>query len=172
MSRQVTDQEKARKFITEFFEARKFITEFFESNPGASQHQCLKAMNNARFAPFPHLVTEVHQAVLRRRMTSMLVSPAKPETAGGPRPVIPAHRRTHPEKPMEEKTCTKCGKKLRRDNVAGVCGDPKACRARVAAEARADGHDSSIYDVKAPSESHAKPKAADCLSKLGREVSP
>ena len=60
---------------------------------------------------------------------------------------------------MEEKTCTKCGKKLRRDNVAGVCGDPKACRARVAAEARADGHDLSIYDVKAPSESRAKPKA-------------
>lgn len=55
---------------------------------------------------------------------------------------------------MEEKTCTKCGKKLRRDNVAGVCGDPKACRARVAA-----GTDSSIYDVKAPSESRAQVKA-------------
>lgn len=56
---------------------------------------------------------------------------------------------------MEEKTCTKCGKKLRRDNVAGVCGDAKACRARVAA-----GADSSIYDVKAPSESREQVKAA------------
>lgn len=46
--------------------------------------------------------------------------------------------------------CTKCGKKLRRDNVAGICGDSKACRERVA-----QAGDSSIYDVKAPSESAA-----------------
>ena len=50
--------------------------------------------------------------------------------------------------------CTKCGKKLRKDNRVGVCGDATACRARVAA-----GADSSIYEVKAPSESRTKPKA-------------
>lgn len=140
MGRQVTDQERARKFITEFF----------ESNPGASQHQCLKAMNNARFAPFPHLVTEVHQDVLRRRMTSMLVSPAKPETAGGPRPVIPAHE----EEPMPQSTSTvsetddlkRAAKTLlevmRKHNISScilTCSDTDKPRAEWEVEYRARG---------------------------------
>lgn len=51
------------------------------------------------------------------------------------------------------RTCPYDGKKLRSDNVAGVCGDSKLCRQRVV------GGDAAIYDVKAPSESRAKPKA-------------
>ena len=50
--------------------------------------------------------------------------------------------------------CTKCGKKLRRDNVAGVCGDSKLCRQRV------EQAGASIYDVKGPSERSSKTKTA------------
>lgn len=140
MSRQVTDKEKAREWIAEFF----------SSNPGASQHQCLKAMNNQRFAPFPHLVTEVHQAALQRRMQSMLVSPAKPDTAGGPRPVVPAHEEepmSPPAVPNESEDLKRAAKALlevmRKHNISScilTCsdGEPKP-RAEWEVEYRARG---------------------------------
>ena len=130
--------------------ARAWIVEFFNSNPGASTRQCLKAMNNARLAPFPYLVAEVHNAQLQRRMQAMLVSPAKPETAGGPRPVVPAHE----EEPMPQPTSTvsetddlkRAAKTLlevmRKHNISScilTCSDTDKPRAEWEVEYRARG---------------------------------
>lgn len=37
----------------------------------------------------------------------------------------------------EGKSCTDCGKGLRRDNTKGICGDRKACAKRAAGEVKA-----------------------------------
>lgn len=63
--------------------------EWFQKNPGASQHACLRAANNARIGTFPNIVRAVHQRWSSERMQSMLVHPAKPETTPGPRLVSP-----------------------------------------------------------------------------------
>ena len=57
----------------------------------------------------------------------------------------------------EARQCPHCGKKLRANNTKGVCADCSA-RGRTLENAPATP-DASLYDVKAPSESRAKPKA-------------
>jgi len=64
--------------------------EFFSKNPGASQHACLRAANNAHIGPYPSIVRAVHQRFQAERLKSMQVLPARPETANGPRVVTPA----------------------------------------------------------------------------------
>ena len=75
----------------------EFAREFFESNPGASVNQCLKALANSRqrLAIIPEVVKREHVAYQQRKLGSMFGSPARPETAVGPRVIVPAP--TEPE---------------------------------------------------------------------------
>lgn len=85
---------------------------------------------------------EAAAATARRvREAAPRVAPARVEPPSRHDVAISGSKAHHePARPAEEeamagKTCSKCGKDLRADNTAGICGDQTGCRARVAAKA-------------------------------------
>jgi hypothetical protein len=91
---------------------------------------CSTCRANGERAPWASAPAErAEKAAERVRAAAPTVAPAAVVQVNQ-EPARPAR-----EEAMAGKTCSKCGKDLRADNTAGICGDQTGCRARVAAKA-------------------------------------